>query len=183
MARSEVENIIRELAKSSSISFGTTAPFAIEGISVRRIGFASIPVVELGLHCKCQDFSAMVPIARQIVFRYLERNGLESEILMYTPTVSAGSTEKIFVDRNPNSPTNGSRKRGLHYSIHFEIKKLHVDHFDWLTFRNGAINSGPVKIGIYADDELLEVTTEAQKETAIQEWRKLGYDPSTRPIK
>lgn len=133
MARSEEEVIIRETAKSTVINWGTTAPFEIVGgITIKRIGFASIPVVRIEIACKDEHLGAITPVARQIVFRELESHGLESEILEFTPTVGCDSSRRYkFTDCNESSPTKGQGKFGKLRHWHFEIKKEHVGHFEW----------------------------------------------------
>jgi hypothetical protein len=131
MARSESEVMIREIAKSSCMSFGTTAPFALGSIQITRIGFADIPVVQIGVTCRADCRGALVPIARAIVFKKLEAHGLESEILEFTPTVAPEGRQCMFTDENPSSESHGKRKRGVFHWFRFEIKKEQVGHFVW----------------------------------------------------
>lgn len=130
MSRSKEEVIIREVAKSSGIRWGTTAAFCFGRIYVERIGFASIPVVGMRVISNATS-SALVPIVRAAIFQHLERAGLESEILEFSPTVATRSKRKRFVDENAGSPTVGKNKMGVEMDFHFEIKKIHAGHFTW----------------------------------------------------
>lgn len=140
MARSESELMIREIAKSHCMSFGTTAPFAIGTFRITKVGFADIPVVELMITCRPDSIGAVVPIARSLVFKKLELHGLESEILEFTPSVGSEGRGCMFTDENPSSESCGKRKRGQMYHFRFEIKKVHVGHFEW-DWRNGKLPS------------------------------------------
>ena len=138
MASSEAEVTIREIAKSQYMSFGTTAPFAIGGFRITKVGFADIPVVELMITCRPDSISALVPIARSLVFKKLELHGLESEILEFTPTVGSEGRGCMFTDENESSQSHGKRKRGQTYHFRFEIKKEQVGHFEW-DWRHGKL--------------------------------------------
>ena len=133
MARSESEHLGREIAKSTAINWGTTAPFEIVGdLQIKRVGFADLHVVRIQIACKDEDLRAITPIARQIVYRELEAHGLESEILEFTPTVGCESSRRYkFTDCNESSPTKGKGKFGKLRHWTFEIKKEHYGHFEW----------------------------------------------------
>jgi len=130
--QAHTEFMIREVAKSTYCKFGTFAPFAIGAFTLRRIGFADIPVACLEVTCKPENTRDLTPVVRSIVYKELELHGVESEILEFTPTVNSGvNRQTLFVDENKDSPTCGKRKRGRKMEWHFEIKKIHVAHFDW----------------------------------------------------
>jgi len=86
----------------------------------------------LEITCKEENIRDLTPIARSIVYKELELHGVESEILEFTPTINSGvNRQTLFVDENDSSPHCGKRKRGKKMEWHFEIKKIHVAHFNW----------------------------------------------------
>ena len=146
MARTETEHIGREIAKSLFINWGTTAPFQVIGeIYIQKIGYAGIPII--GIKIACKDCRDLVAIARQMIYRELEVCGLESEIIEFTPTVGSENQGRRykFTDTNESSLTLGKNKYGILYHFHFEIKKVHVGHFEWGGFCNqyGALPHRP----------------------------------------
>ena len=132
------ERLLRELAASSSCRFGTTAPYELGPVRVRRIGFADIPVVEVPVYCRSKDISALVPIVRQHVFGELETALIPSRILAFRPGVSVGRRRR-FTDRNESSPTLGKTKVGEYIEFRFEIDAKHLDLFEWPNRTEGRI--------------------------------------------
>lgn len=128
------EKYIRQMAVSSSIRFGTEAPFQLGNFLVAKIGFANIPVVGMVVTCRPEDRGALTPIVRSFVYTELEGAGIPNEAVEFTPTIGQterGSRATMFVDTNESSPTKGKRKKGQVYEWHFEIKKPYVDRFVW----------------------------------------------------
>jgi len=127
------ERLLRDVAADNAIRFGTTAPCNPSHFTIRRVGFASIPVVELEVDCRQQDLRALTPVVRQLVFHKLRAHDVSPDIINFTPTVAV-ERSCLFVDVNPDSPTKGNRKRGNHCKWHFEIKAAHVGEFVWDTW-------------------------------------------------
>lgn len=124
------ERLLRELATSSACRFGTTVPYELGPVLVKKVGFAAIPVVEVAVFCRSKDISALVPIVRQHVYGELESALIPSRILAFRPTVSVGRRRK-FTDRNESSPTLGKTKVGEDVEFRFEIDAKHLDFFEW----------------------------------------------------
>ncbi len=124
------ERLLRELAASSSFSFGTAAPYELGPVQVRRVGFADIPVVEVSVFCRRKDVSALVPVVRQHVYGELESALIPSRILAFAPGVSIGRRRR-FTDRNESSPTLGKTKVGEYVEFRFDIDPKHLDFFEW----------------------------------------------------
>jgi hypothetical protein len=127
------ERLLRDVAVDDAVRFGTTAPCNPSHLTIRRIGFASIPVVELEIACRQQDLRALTPVARQLVFQKLQAHDVSPDILKFTPTVAVAHS-CMFTDVNPDSPTKGKRKRGNTCKWHFEIEAEHVGEFVWDTW-------------------------------------------------
>jgi hypothetical protein len=132
------ERFLRDLTTSSLWQFGTTAPYELGPVQVKRVGFAGIPVVEVPVFCRRQDISAVVPVVRQYVFGELESALIPSRILAFVPTVSVGRRRR-FTDRNESSPTLGKTKVGEYVEFRFEIDAKHVDLFEWPRPNEGRI--------------------------------------------
>lgn len=129
----QTERLLRDVAADSVIRFGTTAPCNPSHFTIRRIGYANIPVVELEIACRREDLRALTPVARQLVFQKLRAHDVNPDILDFTPTVAV-ERSCVFVDTNPDSPTKGKRKRGNTCKWHFEIKPEGVGEFVWDTW-------------------------------------------------
>ena len=132
------ERLLRELAASSGCRFGTTAPYELGPVRVRRVGFAEIPVVEVPVFCRSRDVSALVPVVRQHVFGELESALIPSRILAFVPDVSVGRRRR-FIDRNESSPTLGKTKVGEYVEFRFDIDSKHLDFFEWSNRTEGRI--------------------------------------------
>jgi len=132
------ERLLRQLATSSACRFGTTAPYELGPVQVRRVGFADIPVVEVPVFCRSKDVSALVPIVRQHVFAELESALIPSRILAFTPGVSVGR-RRSFTDCNESSPTLGKSKVGEYVEFRFEIDSKCLDFFEWPSRTEGRI--------------------------------------------
>ena len=116
-----MDEIIRDLAKSSCITFGTTAPYVIHGVTCGRIGFASIPVVAVAITHAAKHSGDLCPIARQLAYQELEKHGIPSDCLALTPTYGHRSRRRKFVDANLSSASLGKNKMGYEGEWHFEI--------------------------------------------------------------
>ena len=129
------EELLRGIAASSSIRFGTNAPFELGGIFIKRIGFANIPVVGMVVNCRQQDRAAMVPIVRNFVFTELVNAGISNTAVKFIPTVNTTEDSRgrqvMFTDCNESSPTKGKRKRGHALVFHFEIQPDAIGRFTW----------------------------------------------------
>ena len=132
------ERLLRELAASSCCRFGSTAPYELGAVRVRRVGFAEIPVVEVAVFCRSKDISALVPIVRQHVYGELESALIPSRILAFVPGVSVGRRRR-FIDRNESSPTLGKTKEGEYIEFRFDIDPKHLDFFEWPSRTEGRI--------------------------------------------
>jgi hypothetical protein len=122
------------------IRLGTTAPFSIEeGVRVRRIGFADIPVCLVYFYCKPEDTRSLVPVLRAMVYHELKAHGISDEAVDFVPTIGAeGRTKRSkFTDENPSSESCGKNKMGQYYRCWFEIKKGWLNRFEWTSHRNG----------------------------------------------
>lgn len=125
-----VEWAIRQTSSPSGGSrWGTSAPFSLGEVFIRRIGFADIPVV--GCTVIAKDATSVVPVVRQHVFYELETQGVPNEAISCGPTVAV-RRQRMFTDANEDSPTKGKNKRGLEMEFHFEIRKEAVHkYFTW----------------------------------------------------
>ena len=81
------EQILRGTAVSLCCDLLTDAPFQMSDLQIEKVGFAEIPVVFVTVACPAKAISAIVPVARQFVFRELEAAGIENEIVEFTPMV------------------------------------------------------------------------------------------------
>lgn len=134
----DAERMMRRLAVTDTVRFGTSAPFHLGAFFVKRIGFANIPVVGMVVACRPQDASAVVPIVRSFVYTELEGAGISNEAVEFVPTrgqTERGGRQTLFVDTNESSPTKGKNKRGQLYEFRFEIKKEFIQRFVWDTWR------------------------------------------------
>ena len=113
-------------------------------LRIEKIGFAEVPLVFVMVACPSNAITAMVPVARQFIFRELATAGIENEILEFTPTVETTRRVK-FVDCNEHSPTKGKNKMGRLHRFAFEIKPPFVGYFQWGGFckRVGQIPEKP----------------------------------------
>lgn len=144
MTDPQVTQLLRDASASLCMDWCTTAPFQIGDLQVERIGFASIPMVYVMVHCHPQAMSSLVPVVRQVVFRELAAAGLENEILEFVPGVQEqGRGQRRFVDCNERSPTKGKNKMGRQYRFSFEIKRPFLGFFEW----NGHYGRIPEKCG------------------------------------
>lgn len=129
------EDIIREVAKSSSINFGTDAPFFIGPIKIEKTGFADIPIIYCMVTTPAPT-STMVNIVRSVIYRWLESHGIPSECIELTPGVQMGARRK-FTDQNPSSASHGKNKFGIERRMAFDIKRpktkpnAFMDYFEW----------------------------------------------------
>lgn len=125
-----MEQLLRGAAASLCSDWLTDAPFQMSRLRVEKVGYAEIPVVFVMVACSPKAISAMVPVARQFVFRELEAAGIENEILEFTPSVQEQKRLR-FVDCNEHSPTKGKNKMGRLHRFGFEIKRPFVGYFQW----------------------------------------------------
>ena len=127
------EQILRGTAVSLCCDLLTDAPFQMSDLQIEKVGFAEIPVVFVTVACPAKAISAIVPVARQFVFRELEAAGIENEIVEFTPRVQEQRRGR-FVDCNEHSRTKGKNKVGRFYRFSFEIKRPFVGYFQWSGF-------------------------------------------------
>ena len=123
------EELIRGMAKASTISWKTKAAFNMGKARFVRQGFASIPSIAVTVISPATT-GDLVPIVRQVVYRQLEQalgnvKGIEgttpSDWLATSPVVGTRSRKRKFEDQNPDSPTNGKNKMGQVHEFWFEI--------------------------------------------------------------
>lgn len=131
----EPEKLLREASQSFGIDWGTTAPFSLGEIYIKRIGFGNIPVI--GMIVMGVDIATMVPIVRQIIFRELDLAGIDTKEIKFSPTATISSRKRKFVDSNESSPTKGKNKMGHEIDLRFEI--LNPKLFEWENFTVGKI--------------------------------------------
>jgi len=132
MPAEESEELAREVAASLHSDWLTHAPFELGAITVKKVGFADIPVVEIAVACKPDALSALTPVVRQVVFRELEGAGIPNEIVEFKPTVGSESERRFtFIDCNEHSPTKGKRKHGRLYHWRFHVKPKFLGYFEW----------------------------------------------------
>lgn len=124
------EELIRLMASSRGITMGTDAPYDFANLRIEKVGFADIPRVAVDVYCRPEDLSAIIPSARQVVYRWLEENEMTNEAVRLSPFVGRHRI-KMFVDANPRSRTRGKRKRGLHHTVGFDIDRNFVGLFNW----------------------------------------------------
>lgn len=126
----ETDKLLADVSASTAVDFGTTAPFQLGAFSLRRVGFADIPVAELIVYAAQRQ--SVVPVARQFVFREFKLAGLDpAETLRITPTVNCSSRRRRFVDCNEHSPTKGRNKMGYELKFHFEITPAGLRQTTW----------------------------------------------------
>jgi hypothetical protein len=111
--------MLRDTARSFGVNWGTSEPYCVEDTTYRKVGFAGDYVVEIVICAKTSE--GFAPIIRQLAYRELESQGIDSDILEFYPTVGASRKQVLFVDCNESSPTLGKRKRGYRYSWHLRI--------------------------------------------------------------
>jgi hypothetical protein len=131
----QAEQLLRGTAASLCGDLLTDAPFQMSDLQIEKVGFAEIPVVFVTVACPAKAISAIVPVARQFIFRELEAAGIENEIVEFTPTVQEQRRGR-FVDCNEHSPTKGKNKVGRFYRFAFEIKRPFIGYFQWEGFCN-----------------------------------------------
>lgn len=124
------ERLLRDVAASTTIRFGTTAPFQLGEVQFEKVGFAESPVAQVMVYCYQRCISALVPIVRQHVFHELETAGMSSDILEFVPRVQINKRRR-FVDCNESSPIKGKNKVGNCCRFTFDIKPDHVKDFVW----------------------------------------------------
>jgi len=112
----------REVLASSSISFGTDAPYSFGAVGFGSIGFADIPVVGVTAMFRERDRSAMIAPVMQRIFRAVEDAGVNVGGLRLSLSTSPKTREGYFVDENPASASHRKRKRGKVWLCHLEIE-------------------------------------------------------------
>lgn len=117
------DELLNAVHSSLCIRFGTTAPYAIGSVTAQKVGFASIPMVVVPVHCRQEEVSALIPIVRQRVSVELESRGWTLADLEFRPTVGGSYRRRQFVDENESSPSKGKRKFGCALEVHFEMKR------------------------------------------------------------
>ena len=115
----QAEQIIRDTASSLCCDMLTDAPFQMGELQIEKVGFAEIPVAFVIVACPPKAVSAIVPVARQFIYREFAAAGIENEILAFTPTVQEQRRGK-FVDCNEHSPSKGKNKMGRLFRFAFE---------------------------------------------------------------
>ena len=126
----QAEQLMRDTAASLCCDMLTDAPYQMGDLRIEKVGFAEIPVVFVTVACPREAISAIVPVARQFIFRELAAAGIENEIVEFTPTVSTERRVR-FTDCNEHSPTKGKNKMGCFCRFAFEIKRPFVGYFQW----------------------------------------------------
>ncbi len=129
----QAEQILRGTAGSLCCDLLTDAPYQMGDLQIEKVGFAEIPVVFVTVACPARAILAIVPVARQFIFRELEAAGIDNEIVEFTPMVQEQRRGR-FVDCNEHSPTKGTLKVGRFYRLSFEIKRPFVGYFQWSGF-------------------------------------------------
>ena len=130
MMDKQAEQLLRDTAASLCCDMLCDAPFQMGELQIEKVGFAEIPVAVVTIACPPKAIAAIVPVARQFIFRELEVAGIENEILAFTPTVEEQRRVR-FVDCNEHSPTKGKNKMGRYYRFTFEIKRPFLGYFQW----------------------------------------------------
>ena len=131
----QAEQLLRDTAASLCCDMLTDAPFQMGELQIEKVGFAEIPVAFVIVACPPKAVSAIVPVARQFIYRELAAAGIENEILAFTPTVQEQRRVR-FVDCNEHSPSKGKNKIGRFYRFAFEIKPPLMGFFYWGGFCN-----------------------------------------------
>ena len=128
-----IDELVRGVAASLTISWHTDAPYSIGLVKAERIGFADIPCVVVYVDCKPEDVSAIVPIVRQRVFAELAERGWDNHVVDLKPSVQQNRRRK-FLDGNSRSKSFRKAKFGNEHRFTFEI----VDReFKTATFAGG----------------------------------------------
>jgi len=115
--------MLRAMSASSCITFGTDAPYQFGAVGFASIGFADIPAVGFTGHCRRDDVSALVPMARQHILRAVKAADLPVDAVDLRVVVGARSRERMFTDANPTSPSHGKRKRGAEVAFTLEVRR------------------------------------------------------------
>ena len=112
----QAEQLLRDMAASLCCDMLTDAPFQMGELQIEKVGFAEIPVAFVIVACPPKAVSAIVPVARQFIYRELAATGVENEILAFTPTVQEQRRVR-FVDCNEHSPSKGREQNGATVSV------------------------------------------------------------------
>lgn len=132
------EELLRAVASSLCIRFGTTAPYAIGRVTAEKVGFAAIPSVVVDVYCRQEDVGSLVPIVRQRVFGELAERGWENETIGFTPSVRLEShRRRRFVDENEDSSSLGENKFGHHHRFRFDIVDVELREATFNPVRGG----------------------------------------------
>ena len=115
------QRILRQISKSKSVTFGTTAPFRMGEVGFARIGFADIPVV--GCMVNCKQSIDIIAIVRQHILRVVADLGLDDSALTHTVSIGIESRQRKFNDENPSSMSFGKNKIGQVVRCHLEITR------------------------------------------------------------
>ncbi len=112
---------LRAISSGDVITFGCSAPFALERAGWDSIGFADIPALGCIAHFRVADLNALVPIVRQHLLRAWVEAGLDPAHVHLQLHWGAESRERLFVDQNASSRSCGRRKRGAVVRCHLEV--------------------------------------------------------------
>ena len=123
---SHPNRLLRAVSASSAITFGCDAPYRFGRVGFSEVGFAHIQTVGFTGFARERDMSAIVPIARQHILRAVSDAGLPVDALELRITIGIKSRERLFVDENPSSPTEGKRKRGREIRFYLEIPDYRI---------------------------------------------------------
>ena len=147
MSNNERNRLLRDMHTSEGARFGTSAPYAIEsGIVIEKVGFGDVPLAYVMIACRYEHTSALVPIARQYVFEWLQEQGILNDVVEFTPGVARQRERHRFMDANEASPTCGRYRYGALSRFGFEIKAAGITYFAW-TGRRGKAKPDPLGLG------------------------------------
>jgi hypothetical protein len=117
----EIARLLRATSKSTAVTWGTTAPFALGQVGFSRIGFADIPVV--GCRVYTPSVNSIIAVVRQHILRKVAELGLDDSALDLLVHVGIESRKRKFKDENPSSESHGKNKMGQVVRCHLEITR------------------------------------------------------------
>lgn len=130
------EPVARALHRSPAVTFGTGASHHVGPIGLRRVGFASLPRLQMTVTCKAPDLPGVMPVCRQAAFSWLAERGVADEHLAFRPFVAQGSRRQAFTDQH------GERRMGEAHEVSFDISEALAAGVEWDWRGHGTLKAG-----------------------------------------
>ena len=124
----QAEQLMRDTAASLCCDMLTDAPYQMGDLRIEKVGFAEIPVVFVTVACPREAISAIVPVARQFIFRELAAAGIENEIVELRPRLAQNDGSGLQIVTN-TAPPRGRTRWAAFVVFAFEIKRPFLGYF------------------------------------------------------